>query len=129
MDEEDPRDDELDPGRDQAKEPELGGEGDASRFRPWNEIRNEAKPSERNVGAFARLMEAETRLYSWWGQRHCTTWVTEVLRSPVEETTDLWLAALGEKVAAMGGHLELIAVFGNEALTLLKEPGPEGGEA
>jgi hypothetical protein len=32
---------------------------------------------------------------------------------------------LGEKVAALGGHLELIAVFGEERVTLIREPGPD----
>jgi hypothetical protein len=31
---------------------------------------------------------------------------------------------LGEKVAALGGQLELTAVFPNETVTLLIEPGP-----
>jgi hypothetical protein len=70
-------------------------------------------------------MEAETHLRDWWEQRQTTTnWVTELLSCPAENTTDLWIAALGEKVAAMGGYLELTAVFDNETLTLLREPGP-----
>jgi hypothetical protein len=36
--------------------------------------------------------------------------------------TDLWIAELGERVATMGGHLELMAVFEKEAMTLLREP-------
>jgi hypothetical protein len=85
-----------------------------------------ASSQRRNTAAFARLIEAEARLYGWWEQRHpATTWVSELLGSPVEDTTELWIAALGEKVAAMGGHLELTAVFDNETLTLLGEPGPD----
>ena len=95
----------------------------------WREVRADRPLNERNVAAYARLMEAETRLYGWWEQRQpTTTWVTEVLGFPVQETTDLWIAALGEKVAAMGGHLELTAVFDNETFTLLREPGPENHE-
>ena len=81
--------------------------------------------NKRNVAAYIRLQEAETRLFNWWEERHPeTTWVTEMLGYHVEDNTDLWIAELGEKIAAMGGHLELIAVFGNETLTLLREPGP-----
>jgi hypothetical protein len=95
----------------------------------WREIRADRPINERNVAAYARLMEAETCLYNWWEQRQpTTTWVTEALSFPVQETTDLWIAALGEKIAAMGGHLELTAVFDNETLTLLREPGPENHE-
>jgi hypothetical protein len=100
-----------------------------SGFANWRQVRADRPLNERHVAAYARLMEAETRLYGWWEQRQpTTTWVTEILSSPVEETTDLWIAALGEKVAAMGGHLELTAVFDNETLTLLREPGPENQE-
>jgi hypothetical protein len=40
---------------------------------------------EARVQAFGRLAEAEQRLHVWWEQRHETTWVTELLGSPVEE--------------------------------------------
>lgn len=111
-------DDEHDPGPDDDRQD--------SGFTNWREIRADRPINERNVAAYRRLMEAETCLYNWWEQRQpTTTWVTEALSIPVEESTDLWIAALGEKIAAMGGHLELTAVFDNEALTLLREPGPE----
>ena len=38
----------------------------------------------------------------------------------------LWLLGLGEKVAALGGHLEVVAVFEDADLTLIREPGIEG---
>ena len=90
--------------------------------------RDDAQTSAWRVAAFKRQMEAEERLYEWWEQRYPgTTWVAEVLGSAVEESSSLWVAALGEKVAAMGGHLELVAVFENETLTLVREPGPGAG--
>lgn len=86
--------------------------------------------SQHQAAAFQRLMEAETRLYEWWEERQTTTtWVTELLGYPVEDNTDLWIAALGEKVGAMGGHLELTAVFDNETLTLLRESGSDPSSA
>ncbi len=91
------------------------------------EERDDPEASAWRVAAFKRQMEAEQRLYDWWEQRHDgMTWVSEVLGFPVEETSSLWVAALGEKVAAMGGHLELVAVFENGTLTLVREPGPGG---
>jgi hypothetical protein len=50
-------------------------------------------------------------------------WVGEALRELVDEDSTLWLAAVGDKVAALGGHLELVAVFPDHSLTLLLEPG------
>ncbi len=95
----------------------------------WSETRDQNPVNERDAAAYQRLMEAEARLYEWWEQRHpATTHITELLASPSEDTNHLWLAALGEKVAAMGGHLKLTAVFGNETLTLLREPGPGNPE-
>jgi hypothetical protein len=115
-------DDEQDRGPDDDRQ-------DSGRSTDWREIRADRPLNERNVAAYARLMEAETRLYGWREQRQpTTTWITEVLSFPVGESTDLWIAALGEKIAAMGGHLELTAVFENETLTLLREPGPENHE-
>lgn len=95
----------------------------------WSETRAQSQINERDAAAFQRLMEAEARLYERWEQRYpATTHITETLGSPSEDTNHLWLATLGEKVAAMGGHLELTAVFGNETLTLLREPGPGNPE-
>ena len=38
----------------------------------------------------------------------------------------LWLLGLGEKVAALGGRLELRAVFDTDEVTLVVEPGADG---
>jgi hypothetical protein len=91
----------------------------------WRSIREDHPLNERAVAAYGRLMEAESRLYRWWEERQTTNIrVAELLSFPVEEADELlWIAGLGEKVAAMGGHLEITAVFDNEALTLLREPG------
>jgi hypothetical protein len=32
---------------------------------------------------------------------------------------------LGERIAALGGHLKLVAIFPDQRVTLLREPGPE----
>ncbi len=55
-------------------------------------------------------------------------WVGEALGAPVDGVLgDLWLVGMGEKVAALGGQLELVAVFPDETVTLLIEPGPAPG--
>jgi hypothetical protein len=51
-------------------------------------------------------------------------WVGEALRFPVEEENELWITALGEKVAALGGQLEVVAVFPDKRMTSMREPEP-----
>jgi hypothetical protein len=91
--------------------------------------REDAQPDvqvdERRVAAYERLMVAEERLYQLWEQRgEGMNWVGEALGSPLELDPALWVLELGEKVAALGGQLEIAAVFPNETVTLLIEPGP-----
>jgi hypothetical protein len=70
-------------------------------------------------------MAAEERVYELWEQRSDgMTWVGEAVGSLIGEECGLWLAELGEKVALVGGQLELVAVFPDETVTLLMEPGP-----
>lgn len=60
-----------------------------------------------------------------WEQRSSgqLDWIVEAMRDLVDEQTNLWIAAIGDTVAALGGHVELIAVFPDETVTLLREPG------
>jgi transcriptional regulator with XRE-family HTH domain len=45
--------------------------------------------------------------------------------SRIEQQDDVYLSTLARYVAALGGHLEVQAVFPEETITLLREP-PEG---
>jgi hypothetical protein len=66
-------------------------------------------------------------LYELWERRGTgMNLIGEALRYPIEEESLLWVTALGERVASLGGHLELVAVFPDETVTLLREPGPDG---
>lgn len=84
--------------------------------------------------AYARLDEAEQRLYERWqrdsenGETHDDLVRLLLSHKVMPEWGDgrLWLLGLGEKVAALGGHLEVVAVFDDEDTTLIREPGPEG---
>jgi hypothetical protein len=67
-------------------------------------------------------MIAEARSYRVW-RGEGMNWQGEVLRSPIDEDGGLWLAALGDWVAVIGGQLEVAAVFPDETVTLLIEPG------
>jgi hypothetical protein len=46
--------------------------------------------------------------------------------SHIEQQDDVYLSTLARYIAALGGHLEVLAVFPEETITLLPEPG-EGG--
>lgn len=83
--------------------------------------------------AYTRLDDAEQLLYERWHREHAEN---EARDDPVRlllshdimlENSDgkLWLLGLGEKVAALGGHLEVVAVFDDESTTLIREPGPD----
>jgi hypothetical protein len=103
--------------------------GRESGTRLWDryaDVPDEGRPEfDARVRAYSRLFDVEQRLYQVWEQRSGgeTNWVGEALGDLVEEEQNLWIAAVGDKVAALGGHLELIAVFPNDTVTLLREPG------
>ncbi|MBV9338793.1 MAG: XRE family transcriptional regulator [Solirubrobacterales bacterium] len=42
--------------------------------------------------------------------------------SRIEQEEDVYLSTLARYVAALGGHLEVLAVFDDETVTLLREP-------
>lgn len=49
--------------------------------------------------------------------------------SRIEQEDDVYLSTLARYVAALGGHLEVLAVFPEETITVLREPeqpSPEG---
>jgi hypothetical protein len=92
----------------------------------WERIKGRTDLDRRAVDAYARLMEAERRVYELWEQRGGEkNWIGEALEAPIEaEDGLLWIAGLGEKVAALGGRLELVAVFDRHTDVLVREPGP-----
>jgi len=97
----------------------------AAKARSGSDALADKPVDEARVAAYGRLWEPEEVLYKLWEQRTDgeMDWIGEVLRAPVDEESTLWLAALGDKVAALGGQLELIAVFPDKTVTLLREPG------
>jgi hypothetical protein len=84
----------------------------------WDEVRSRRPVDEAAVAAYERLMEAEELLYKLWEQRATVMdWIGEALRSP-GELDGIVIAELGRKVAALGGHLELVAVLPDGPVTL-----------
>lgn len=101
----------------------------------WEDIRALYPVDEpRLSAAYERLADAEQMLYQRWEEQHGDA---DIDRDPVgmllghpimPENGDesLWLLGLGEKVAALGGHLEVQAIFPAERLTLIIEPASDG---
>jgi hypothetical protein len=46
--------------------------------------------------------------------------------SRIEQEDDVYLSTLARYVSALGGHLEVLAVFPEETITLLREPDEAG---
>ena len=103
----------------------VGKKRKKTKLTSWEELKAQRPVDEHAVAAYERLIGAEQILYQRWEQRgEGMNWVGEALGFPVEESDASWVAGLGEKVAALGGHLELVAVFPDETVTLIREPGP-----
>jgi DNA-binding XRE family transcriptional regulator len=47
--------------------------------------------------------------------------------SRIEQEDDVYLSTLARYVAALGGHLEVRAVFPEETITLLRDPAGDAG--
>jgi len=101
------------------------------RYKSWEQIRREMNLNEEQVAAFGLLDEAERRFYEARHRRGFSdAMLAAALGVPEDEAwavdaeEELFLAALARHVAAAGGHLELRAVFDDEAVVLLSEPQP-----
>lgn len=94
----------------------------------WRTVRRQRPLNEEHVAAYRRLMQAEMRLSELRGRRGLSqTTVAERLSvsqpnvSRIEQEEDLYLSTLARYVAALGGHLEVQAVFPEETITLLRD--------
>jgi transcriptional regulator with XRE-family HTH domain len=77
-------------------------------------------------------MEAEFRLSELRSRRGLSqAAIAEALSvsqpniSRIEQEDDVYLSTLARYVAALGGHLEVQAVFPDETITVLRQPDPE----
>ncbi len=84
---------------------------------------------------YRRLMDAELRLAEVRRRRGISqATIAEALDvsqpniSRIEQEDDVYLSTLARYVAALGGHLEVRAVFDEETVTLLRDPG-DGDES
>jgi hypothetical protein len=98
----------------------------------WEDTRRANPVNERRVAAYQRLLEAGEQL-SQARHRHGESWATiekalaasELSESEVPVEPDLYLTTLTRFVAALGGHVEIRAVFADETITVRREP--DGG--
>jgi hypothetical protein len=100
-----------------------------ARYKSWDEIRGELALTDDDVAGYARLDEAERRLYEARRRRGITDaemaealGIDEHRTWSVDHDDDLYLFALARYVAAAGGRLEVRAVFDDEEVVLLRDP-------
>lgn len=103
-----------------------------ARTKSWRTVRGQRPLNEQRVDAYKRLMDAETRLAELRARRGLSQAaiadaldVSQPNVSRIEQEDDLYLSTLARYVAALGGYLEVRAVFPEETVTLVREPGPE----
>jgi hypothetical protein len=73
---------------------------------------------------YQRLMEADGRLSAWRERHGCAdrTLAALVTSDQLEGEDDLYLSTLAGYIASLGGRVEVRAVFGEEAVTVLALP-------
>jgi len=99
----------------------------ADQNKNWRTIREQRPLNEARVAMYRRLMDAEDRLDAVRRRRGVST---SAFGDALEENegglhSDAYLDTLACYVAALGGHLEVRAVFPDEVVTLLREPDSE----
>ena len=96
----------------------------------WREIREQRSLNEARVAMYRRLMDAEAWLDAVRRRRGLSdTALGDAIEASESAATaigheDVYLDALTRYVAALGGHLEIRAIFPDETITLLR-PGSE----
>jgi hypothetical protein len=94
----------------------------------WEDIRRANPVNERRVAAYQRLLEAGEQI-SQARHRRGESWDTieaaraasELSDAEVPVEPDLYLTTLTRFVAALGGHVEVRAVFPDETITVRRE--------
>lgn len=98
----------------------------------WREIRSKLALNEARVDTYRRLLDAQLQIAEQLLQRGLVTEeqldealsASQASGSAAETEDDLYLASLTRYVAALGGHLELRAVFPEETVTLMRSDPP-----
>ena len=101
-------------------------------FEDWETIRDRRALNEIHYDAYLQLSDAEYRLDDIRKRRGLSL---RALDERVEARPERSFAALGEElvalcrvVEALGGHVDVRAVFDDETITLLREPPVDVGD-
>jgi hypothetical protein len=109
-----------------------------SRFtKTWETVRRERPLNEQRVATYVRLMEAQERIAQARSRRgesrariEDALAVSEAeIEKEGEDEEDLYLSALARYVEALGGRLEVQAVFPEETIVVRVEPDDRGPHA
>jgi DNA-binding XRE family transcriptional regulator len=107
-----------------------------ARPKSWRDVRAQRPLGEDKVAAYKRLMSAEPQLAELRHRRgisQATIAVALEVSQPnvsrIEREEDFYLSTLARYVAALGGHLEVLAVFPEETVTVLRGRDPSGSPA
>lgn len=97
--------------------------------RRWKDVRSDQPVNEMRASIYRKLLEAEEDIaHARYraGVDHATVEVAldavDEKMSDDERREDLYLSALRYYVEALGGRLEVRAVFGDEAVVVRREP-------
>lgn len=94
-------------------------------FKTWREIRGQRALNEARVATYRRLMDAEARLDEVRRRRGVSDEaIDNALELGEQPEDDFYVSTLARYVTALGGYLEVRAVFPEETVTLLREPAP-----
>ncbi len=98
--------------------------------RSWDDVRSDGTVNEMRAKIYERLMEAEERIARTLYKRGFSHDVVLAALDAVDERLsederreDLYLSALGRYVEALGGELEIRAVFGDDTILVRRVPG------
>lgn len=94
------------------------------RLKTWRTIRKQRPLNEESMAVYKRLMDAEVRLDALRRRRGVSDVALgdALVASEAENEHDVYVSTLVRYVAELGGHLEVLAVFPDETVTLLEEP-------
>jgi hypothetical protein len=101
----------------------------SKRNKSWREVRAQRPLDNAGVNSYRRLMEAEERLEARRLRRGVSDTALgdalDVSISAPEQEDDVYLSTLARYVAALGGYVEVRAVFPDETVTFLRQEDPE----
>jgi predicted XRE-type DNA-binding protein len=102
----------------------------------WREVRGQRTLNEDLVEIYKSLMDAEVQLAELGARRGLSPeQIAEALSvsrpnvSRIEQEDDVYLSTLTRYVAALGGHIEVQAVFPDETVTLHRTNHSADGDA